>query len=292
MTILEGLLLGVLQGLTEFLPISSSGHLALAEYLFGVESPGVSFEVFVHFGTALAVIVFFRKRIWAIVVAVVRWIVRKEYERRDARLAWYLLLGTVPAAVLGYLLADRVAAAFERPVLVSALLIVTGFILWATRNLPEGTGGGATSGRALLIGLAQAAAILPGISRSGATIAAGLRLKLRRAEAAEFAFLLSVPIILGATAASFIEMSVVGGVDAALAAVNATAAMASGSLPGPLPTPVPTSAIVAGTVAAFVCAIPAISVLLRAVTIGKLHRFAYYCWVVGAVGVIAFLVRG
>ncbi len=265
MTVLQGIALGILQGLTEFLPVSSSGHLALAESFFGIESPGVAFEVFVHFGTALAVICFFRRRIVAIVVAVISFLLRREHDADEARLGLHLLIGTVPAGFIGYFLADRVESAFGNPALVSVLLIVTGCILWATRWLPEGSKQRGSWKDALAIGSAQALAILPGISRSGSTIAAGLSVGLTRRAAAEFAFLLSVPVILGATAASL--------GDAAHAA------------------DVPRAAVAAGTVAAFLAAIPAIVLLLRVVAAGRFPRFAWYCWAVGIIGLVASFVR-
>ncbi|MBD3368102.1 MAG: hypothetical protein GF405_08030, partial [Candidatus Eisenbacteria bacterium] len=194
MTVLQGILLGLLQGLTEFLPVSSSGHLALAGHFFRIESPGVVFEVFVHFGTALAVIFYFRRRVGTIIVAAFRWLFRLEHDRDAARLAWHLIIGTVPAGVIGFLLADRVEVLFERAFFVAIFLIATGVVLWLTRRLKPGWKAHEGAAEAVGIGFAQAAAILPGVSRSGATIAAGLLSGVKRERAAEFAFLLSVPV--------------------------------------------------------------------------------------------------
>jgi undecaprenyl-diphosphatase len=265
MTVLQGILLGLLQGLTEFLPVSSSGHLALAEHYFGIDSPGVTFEVFVHFGTAMAVVFYFRKRIASIMVALSRALVRLQHDADEVRLAMHLLLATVPAAVVGFLLAPRVERAFDSPVLVSILLIATGFILWFSGKLFPGTKRRETWLDALAIGGAQALAILPGISRSGTTVTAGLAVGLERKAAAEFAFLLSVPVIFGAAAASLGD------------------AMKAGAASGP--------ALAFGTIAAFLSALPAIALLLRAVTAGKLSNFAYYCWAVGVVS-LAVLIMG
>jgi len=264
-TLFQAIALGVLQGLTEFLPVSSSGHLALAESFFGVESPGVTFEVFVHFGTALAVICFFWKRVVSVVAAVARFVFRLPHDADEARLGFHLIVGTIPAGVVGLLLEDRIEAAFDSPVLVSILLIVTGVVLWSTRRIPPGTKARGTWRDALAIGSAQAAAILPGISRSGSTISVGLALGLERRAAAEFAFLLSIPVILGATAA------------------NLGDALDAGAAQG--------AAIAAGTVAAFVAAIPAIALLLKVVSAGKFSRFAYYCWAVGIIGLVLSIVR-
>lgn len=256
MTLLQALLLGVLQGLTEFLPVSSSGHLALAEHFFSIESPGVTFEVFVHLGTALAVLVFFRGRVWSIILALARMAARRTHNVDEVRLALFLIVGTVPAAAVGYFLSERVERAFASPTLVSVLLIVTGCILWFSGKLFPGTKVRATWLDAVAIGVAQAFAVLPGISRSGTTITAGLAFGLERRAAAEFAFLLSIPVIFGAAFASMAD------------------AVAATTTAGPV--------IVIGTVAAFASALPAIAVLLRAVTAGKLSGFAYYCWAVGA----------
>jgi len=255
----------LLQGLTEFLPVSSSGHLALAEHFFSIESPGVTFEVFVHFGTAMAVVLFFRKRIASILMALARCVMRLQHDAAEVRLALHLLLGTVPAAAVGYFLAPRIEAAFTSPVLVSVLLMVTGFILWFSGKLFPGTKTRGTLLDALTIGAAQALAILPGISRSGSTITAGFAVGLESGAAAEFAFLLSVPVIFGAAAASLGD------------------ALATGASSG--------VALGLGTLAAFLSALPAIALLLRTVTAGKLSNFAYYCWAVGAVS-LAFVLTG
>lgn len=260
MSILAALGLGILQGLTEFLPVSSSGHLALAEYFLNVESPGVTFEVFVHFGTALAVIVYFRKKVGAIIAALCMWAFRRGHDKDNARIGLLLILGTVPAALVGVLLERRVEAAFGNPILVSCLLLVTGLVLWSTRMFRAGTRHRGRPADALMIGVAQAAAVLPGISRSGATISAGLALGLRRGAAAEFAFLLSVPVILGATAVSLGD------------------ALGAGSAFAP--------SIAVGTAAAFGSALPAIAVLMRVVRAGTFHRFAYYCWGLGLLGLV------
>jgi len=162
--------------------------------------------------------------------------------------------------VIGYLLADRVEQVFDRPFFVAIFLIVTGALLWFTRRLPPGKKEREGVAEAVGIGFAQAAAILPGISRSGATIATGLLAGVRRERAAEFAFLLSVPVILGATAVSIGD------------ALDARATV------GP--------AIVWGTVAAFLSALPSILVLMRLVTAGRFYRFAYYCWAAGLAALV------
>lgn len=266
MTVWTAIALGVLQGLTEFLPVSSSGHLALAQHFLGIDSPGVTFEVLVHFGTALAVIVFFRKRIEAIITALAGLALDRPHDPEDARIGILLVVGTIPAAAVGLLFAGAVEATFRSPAIVSVALIVTGVVLQLTRLVSPGEKPHGSIRDALLIGVAQAIAIVPGMSRSGWTVSAGLGLGLRRRAAAEFAFLLSVPVILGATVMSVGK------------------AFGSGSPPG--------TASIAGTVAAFVAAVPAIRVLLRVVTAGRFYRFSYYCWVAGAVGLVLTAVLG
>jgi len=264
MSIWQSIALGILQGLTEFLPVSSSGHLALAEHFLAVESPGVTFEVFVHFGTALAVIVYFRRRIASILRALVRWCFRRDHDESDAKLGLLLLVGTLPAVAVGLLFEETVERAFGNPVLVSVLLMVTGFVLWITKLIPEGGRPRPGVPGALAIGFAQAAAVLPGVSRSGATISAALGLRLGRTAAAEFAFLLSLPVILGATA------------------MSVTDALAGGGSAG--------MTVTLGTAAAFGSAVPAIALLMRVVNAGTFYRFAYYCWGAGllALGLTIF----
>jgi len=266
LTVLQAVLLGILQGLTEFLPVSSSGHLALAEHFFGITSPGVTFEVFVHFGTALAVLWFFRSRVASILQACFLWAAGREYDHGAARLALVIIIGTIPAPVIGLAFDKAIGEFFDSPVLVSIMLLVTGVVLWSTRRIPAGGRGHETVRDAVLIGLAQAAAIMPGISRSGSTISAGLGLGLGRRRAAEFAFLLSIPVIVGATVASVGDIAV------------------AGSAVGPT--------VLAGTVAAFASAIPAIALLMRLVTVGIFHRFAYYCWAAGILGIILSFTLG
>ena len=188
-----------------------------------------------------------------------------QYDADEARLALHLILATVPAAAAGYFLAPRIERAFTSPALVSILLMVTGLILWFSGKLFPGTKVRGTWLDALAIGAAQALAILPGISRSGSTVTAGLAVGLERRAAAEFAFLLSIPVIFGAAAA------------------NLGDALEAGSSSGP--------ALAFGTLAAFLSALPAIAMLLRAVTAGRLSNFAYYCWAVGAVS-LTFVVTG
>lgn len=199
----QALILGIVQGLTEFLPISSSGHLIFAQELLGVEAEGAAldaFDVALHIGTLVAVFSYFRADLTAMAVGGARTLVRRRVETTDERLAWYVVLGTVPAIVAYLLFGDQIQAAQEAYVLISIMLIA----FCAYFFLADWRGGsGALEGmrlwQALLIGVGQAVALIPGTSRSGATIATGMLVGLDRTAAARFSFLLSAPAILAAT---------------------------------------------------------------------------------------------
>ncbi|MFB0517631.1 MAG: undecaprenyl-diphosphate phosphatase [Candidatus Neomarinimicrobiota bacterium] len=189
------LFLGILQGATEFLPISSSGHLVIAQAILKVQSPGMLVEIVLHLGTLISVLIYFRHDLWRLVSGFFSVGSAGVEPRREVG---YLLLATLPAAVVALTLSDAIEAAFENVLFCGLMLLVTTAVLVSTRwaVLREGTG--LTWISALIIGGAQAIAILPGISRSGITIAAGLWLGLTGEMAARFAFLLAIPAILGA----------------------------------------------------------------------------------------------
>lgn len=204
------LLLGAIQGVSEYLPVSSTGHLVLAQYALGVdpEAFGLTFDAVLHLGTLLAVLGYFRRDFLHLVAAVVR----PEVRRKDpaaAPLAAAIVIGTVPAAVAGWLLEARVESEFRSPLLVAANLAVFGVLLWLADLVGSRRDGIETvgPGRALLLGLAQALALVPGVSRSGIVITAGLLLGLRREDATRFAFLLSAPIIAGAGAKKLLDLA-------------------------------------------------------------------------------------
>ena len=196
---LQAIILGALQGATEFLPISSSGHLVLVPWLLGWDQSGLIFDTTVHMGTLVAVLAYFYRDLWSLLVAWLRSLLRRDVSDDQARLAWLILLGTLPAALLGYLLQDFFEGLFGQPLRVALLLIVTGLLLTVAERVGKRQRSlqSLNSRDALAIGLAQACAIAPGISRSGSTISAGLARGLNRAEAARLSFLLSTPIIFG-----------------------------------------------------------------------------------------------
>jgi undecaprenyl-diphosphatase len=257
----EALLLGLVQGLTEFFPVSSSGHLLLLQELLGIHEEGILFEVAVHIATLLSVVIFYRRRIGSLVVGVVRG------DRAALGYIAKLALATAPAVFAVLVAGDWFDAQFESPVTAGVCLIATGFILWTTRYTIRGAVASEPSFRvALWIGCAQVVAILPGISRSGATVAAALALGVAPVAAAEFSFLMSVIAIAGAAARSL---------------PNLASVPAESVLP-----------LVVGGVAAAGAGIAAIAIFVRLLRRQSFYRFAYYTWTVGAMFLLWLALRG
>lgn len=252
MTWWEAAILGLVQGSTEFLPVSSSGHLVLAESILGLALPGVGFFALLHVATLLAVLIVYWRRIWSLLVGA------GSGEAGSWRYLGLLALATLPAAAAGLLFRELFERSFESLTVVSADFALTGAILWSTRYAssrnhraePSVAGAGA-------IGLAQALAILPGISRSGATVTAALWLRVHPARAAEFSFLMAIPAIAGA---------------ALLEAPEVLNGSSWGSVP-----------VAAGFVSAMASGVVAIKVLVRMLEKGSFYRFAPYCWLVSLV---------
>jgi undecaprenyl-diphosphatase len=200
--IFEAIVLGVVQGLTEFLPISSSGHLILAEWATGWKGElinNLTFDVALHAGTLVAVLWYFW-RDWLRLGAATLKVARGNAPEHEARLVWYIVLATIPAGIIGMKYEHVVETIFRNPLLVAAALAAGSLIMWlADRySVQERRLANMTLGRAFFIGIAQALALVPGISRSGITISAGLAADYRREDAARFSFLLSTPVIAGA----------------------------------------------------------------------------------------------
>lgn len=276
MSILEGILLGLLQGVAEFLPISSSGHLAIAQELFDLEDVPLLFDVFLHLATLGAVILFFRKRIWSLLQVVGRWITRRSLpeDKADLQTMVALLLGTFVTGVFGILLSDVVEDIDEKIICVG-FFITAGLLFFgdateerrrkkrlaAGSKEAEDKAVGIKPLQGLGIGLAQGFGVLPGISRSGSTIAGALLCGVDREQAGEFSFLLSIPAILGAFVLQLDDLDEIG------------------STVGLAP-------VVAGCIAAFVAGIFALSVLMKIVRKGKLEWFALYLIPVGVLGLI------
>lgn len=200
MNYLEAVVLGIVQGLTEFLPISSSGHLRIVPALFGWEDPGAAFTAVIQLGTTFAVVLFFAKDLGRIVVAWARSLTNPAYRGTlDARLGWYIGLGTIPIAVFGLLFKDQIETGARNLWLIATMLIVLGIVLEVADRLAarkdRRTLEQLSLRDGLLVGAAQALALIPGVSRSGSTITAGLFLGLNRQTAARFSFLLSTPAV-------------------------------------------------------------------------------------------------
>lgn len=276
MSIWEAIILGLIQGLAEFLPVSSSGHLVLGQYLLGVEQPGISFEVFTHFGTTLSIITVYWHRIGRILSdgfrgmrqpGLLRQAVRPgtiEPREGDAvpsvRLVLYALLTIIPTGLVYVLFKDQLEAAFTDPRLVCAMLLVTGTLLLLLRLRPNPSGH-LSPPKALLVGLAQGAAMIPGISRSGATICTAIYQNVGRKEAADFSFLMLLPVIIGATLLELLDLFETD------EAIN--------WLP-----------LLIGTVVAYASGVWAIKVVLSFVQRGNLFYFAFYCYAVGLIGLL------
>lgn len=221
MTLFQSIILGLIQGLGEFLPISSSGHLVVFPWLFGFPDPGLSFDVALHLGTLIAIVLYFWKDFIEIISTSLspsllgrRWLESRKAGRKtdegencnySKNLLWLIILATIPGALFGYFLENQAETVFRNPLLIASTLSVMGLILYLAdiytkhrKNLDE-----ITKKDAILIGLSQAFAIIPGVSRAGSTITAGLFLGLNRQTAARFSFLMSAPIIFGATILKF-----------------------------------------------------------------------------------------
>ncbi len=251
MSWLEALWLGAVQGLTEFLPVSSSGHLVILQSLLGLRMPGLLVEVVLHVATLLSVLLFYRQRIFELTVGACTG--RPEAWRYVGKLA----VGTLPAVAAVLLIGDLIEAQFDLPSVAGAGLLMTGLALWTTKRSTATAAAVEPSWTAaLLIGCAQTVALVPGASRSGFTVAAALALGVAPARAAEFSFLLGVVAVLGAAARELPR----------LAAVS----------------PDMRGALAVGGAAALLTGVAAIWLFLRLVRAGSLHRFAFYVWPVGA----------
>jgi undecaprenyl-diphosphatase len=259
----QAVLLGLIQGIAEFLPISSSGHLVLGQYFMGLESAGdVTFEVFTHFGTVLSIITVYRQRIGRILREAFTFRnFRERYEHNDEyRFVVFILITIVPTGIAYVLFQDQITGAFERPRLTCGMLVVTGVLLLLTllRRNPEGR---LSPLKSFVVGCAQAFAMLPGISRSGSTICTALYQGVENRKAADFSFLMSVPIILGA--------ALIDGYDVYQQGLTANL--------------VP---LIVGTLTAYVSGIFAINAMVDLVSRGNLHYFAFYLFIVGGLGLL------
>lgn len=201
LTLIKYFILGFVQGITEPIPISSSGHLIIFRELFGVKANGLSFEIFVNFASLLAVLVIYRNDIIRLVTNGTRYIVKKEKEesdRKDFQFIIYLIIATIPVGVFGVLFGDAIGDALSNTKIVGFTLLITAVALWLIRNLRgRKNDGDLTTKDAIIVGLAQMVALTPGISRSGATIVGSMLVGMKQETALRFAFLLYIPVSLG-----------------------------------------------------------------------------------------------
>jgi undecaprenyl-diphosphatase len=262
-TTFQAVILGLIQGLTEFLPISSSAHLSLAPVVFGWKDPGLAFDVALHFGTLIAVLWYFRKQWVELIEAAGGMLRTRTVDTIEKKRVMFLILGTIPGAIGGLLLEEKAETVFRAPSLTAVMLIVMGTILWGVDKVVSQQRPLATMRwlDALLIGIAQVVALVPGVSRSGSTITAGRALKFDRQSAAVFSFLMSMPITAAAVVLKGPEVIRSNGI---------------------------TTPVIAGVLAAGISSWLAIAILLRYVSRHSYGIFALYRVILG-VAVLLFL---
>jgi undecaprenyl-diphosphatase len=254
------MLLGIIQGLTEWLPISSTGHLKLAEHFLKFEVP-IVFDVALHVGTLIVVLLFFRKEIKKVVSAF--W--RLDFKTEHGKLLPLIIVGTIPTAIIGFAFGEQIENVFKSPLPISIAFIFCGILLYSTKAVRERTEN-IECLKALLIGAAQGIAIIPGFSRSGATIAVALLLGIKREKAFTFSFLLSVPAILGALGLTvYKEFDVLTSAGLGL------------------------DEVIVGVAVAMVVGFFALKLLWKVLAVQKMYFFAFYCWFIGAVLITLWL---
>ncbi|MFL5523228.1 MAG: undecaprenyl-diphosphatase UppP [Gemmatimonadaceae bacterium] len=267
MTPLQAIALGVIQGLSEFLPVSSSAHLTLLPWLLGWEDPGLAFDVALHFGTLIAVLWYFRMEWLALVKAAFGIITTGRVETPEKRRVVYLIIATIPGAIGGLLLQKQAESAFRSPQIIAIALIVMGLLLWVVDKAVDQRRvlGEMRWLDALLIGLSQVIALIPGVSRSGSTITTARGLRFDRESAAEFSFLMSMPII------------------AAAVILEGPKALHEGGI---------TNELMSGVVASAISGWLAISILMRFVSRHSYGIFAFYRIVLGIIVLAVIYARG
>ncbi len=274
-TVIQAIILGFIQGATEFVPVSSSGHLVIVPWLLGWEKPSLLFDTLLHWGTLLAIFVVFWRDFLAMIRAWFLSLAHRSLADPDARTAWFIILGTLPAVVAALLFEDALEAMFLNPQAAGFFLIVTAALLFFSEQLTNRyAGDGRPLDRmtwidAIIIGVAQAFALFPGISRSGSTIAAGLARGIRREQAARFSFLLGTPAFFGA---GLLQVVKVMGEDVNLLVGNLTP-------------------ILIGFAVSAVTGVVVIRFLLRYLRNHTLYIFSAYCLVLGLATVVLTMVR-
>ena len=256
-TLIEIIILAIIQGITEWLPVSSSGHLVLAQEFFQMQQPLI-FDVMLHFGTLIVVIVVFRKDI----VSILKALVKRDFDSEDGKIATYIILGTIPTAIIGYVFHDYVESLFHNPLAVGIAMLFTGSMLFLSERRESGQSLGLID--SLFMAFAQVVSIIPGVSRSGSTISTGLLRGVDKQKVFKFSFLLAAPSILGATVYEAKD-AVIQGVDLLPMLFGAFISMVVGYL--------------------------ALKALQKVLMRQQLHYFAYYCWALGSIVILALLLR-
>jgi undecaprenyl-diphosphatase len=252
MNLIQVLILAIIQGITEWLPISSSGHLAIAQKYFGLEPP-VVFSVILHVGTLLVIFTAF----WKDLAGISRALAQLDFNKEEGKLGLFIFVGSVPTALIGWFFRDFFKSLFYNPLAVGVALLGTGSVLYVSKYGKNGKKLGFLD--ALLIGVAQGAAIIPGVSRSGVTIATGLLSRLKRETAFKFSFLLSVPAVIGALIVESEKLFL-----KEIYGLN----------------------LVLGVTVSMVVGYVALKLLQRLLLRERFHLFAYYCWLLGAAIII------
>lgn len=247
-TIIQAIILGIVQGITEWLPISSSGHLVIFQQFMGLSVP-LLFDIFLHVGTLFVILLVF----WKDILLILKALFNLDFKSYHGKLLLFIILGTIPTGLIGYIFHDILTGFFQNLTVVGVALLVTGGLLFFSERFERKRYLNAFD--SVLIGIVQGIAIIPGISRSGSTISVGLLRGVDRELAAKFSFLLSVPAIIGAAVFDF-DVSVVG--------ANLTA-------------------MITGTLVSIVVGYFALKWLLNLIIAKKFHYFSYYCFVVGIV---------
>ena len=255
LTLIDILILAVVQGITEWLPISSSGHLVIIEKCLGL-TPPLIFNVMLHVGTLFVVLAVFRRDI----VKIVKAFVRLDFKTDEGKLALFIVVGSVPTALIGFFFYGIFKSFFSNLLVVGVGLLITGFVLFVSERRKNNRKLNYLD--SLLIGTAQGVAVIPGISRSGVTIATGLLRKVKKETAFKYSFLLSIPAIIGATIMESRDLAV-GNVDAVAMFLGAIISMIVGYI--------------------------SLKFLQKIVMKEKFHLFAYYCWIVGLITVFSHL---
>jgi undecaprenyl-diphosphatase len=268
MSLIESIILGIVQGLTEFLPVSSSGHIELGKAIFNIQEKeaGLLFTIVLHFATALSTIVVF----WKDIISIFKGLLKFRWNE-EAKFALLVVLSMIPAALVGMFWKDKIDALYDGNVLlVSAMLLVTGVVLYFSDRI-KNTTSSINETKAFSLGIIQAIAILPGISRSGSTIASAVLMGISREKAARFSFLMVLPLILGAMAMEFKDY------------FDMTPSQQESAL-------ILDTTVIAGFLAAFVSGYFACKWMIAIVKRSKLTYFSVYCWIVGIIGIIYTLV--